>query len=59
MRKYVGFAKDVGQILKTARTNVIKYSEHKKVFTARLDTSQEQTLDQHRWSSTLFFAWLG
>lgn len=38
------FAKDVGQISKTARTNVIKYSPDKKVFRAELDSSQEQML---------------
>lgn len=62
MRKYVGFAKDVGQISKTARTNVIKYSPDKKVFRAELDTSQEQMLHSHRGSIAAFLllwaAWL-
>lgn len=44
MHKYVGFAKDVGQISNTARTSVIKCSPHKKVFRAELDTGQEQML---------------
>lgn len=58
MRKYVGFAKDVGQISNTAGSNLIKYLLHRKVFTAEVDTSQEQMLSSHRGSSAAFLPWL-
>lgn len=58
MRKYVGFAKEVGQISNTARSNLIKYSLRKKVFTAELDSSPEQILYDHRGSIAAFLLWL-
>lgn len=58
MRKYVGFAKDVGQISNTAGSNLIKYLLHRKVFTAEVDTSQEQVLFPHQGSISSFRPWL-
>lgn len=58
MRKYVGFAKDVGQISNTGGSNLIKYLLHRKVCTAEVDTSQEQTFFSHRGSISAFLPWL-
>lgn len=58
MRKYVGFAKDVGQISNTAWSNLIKYLLHRKVFTAEMDTSQEQMLFSHQGALSAFLPWL-